>query len=71
MQEQQLTFSLPESPRARRRPARQARPERMAREARARWWFARMHRMVDAAVEWTPGPGPAARPAVGRTMVAA
>jgi hypothetical protein len=67
MTAQQLSLSLPESAAAPRRTNR-----RVAREARARWWFARMRRMVDAAVEWTPDAGPRApRPALPRDMAAA
>ena len=67
MAPQQLSLSLPHpslvAPRRRTR--------RMAREAEARWWFARMRQMVDAAVEWTPGTSPAPRPSLPRDMAAA
>ena len=29
---------------------------RQRRLSRAQWWFAQMHRVVDAAVEWRPTP---------------
>jgi hypothetical protein len=67
MAPQQLSLSLPQPAAAPRRPSR-----RVAREARARWWFARMRRMVEDAVEWTPAAGtPAPRPSLPRDMAAA
>lgn len=67
MAPQQLSLSLPQPALA----APRRRTRRMAREAEARWWFARMRQMVDAAVEWTPGASPARRPALSRDMAAA
>jgi hypothetical protein len=67
MAPQQLSLSLPQPAVA----ASRRRPRRVAREAEARWWFARMRRMVDAAVEWTPGAAPAPRSALPRDMAAA
>lgn len=67
MKAQQMSLSLPQpAPVAAGR-----RTRRMARETQARWWFARMRRMVDAAVEWTPDTAPAPRPALPRDMAAA
>ena len=57
MNRQQLEINLSSSPFGRRGAARQVRP------ARAQWWFERMHRVVDAAVEWRPEPAARCRQA--------
>ena len=31
-------------------------PQRNRRLARARWWFAQMHVVVDRALDWSPAP---------------
>lgn len=31
---------------------------RQRRPSRARWWFARMRRVVDLALDWRPAPAP-------------
>jgi hypothetical protein len=35
-------------------PCRRSRATRQVRAARAQWWFQRMHRVVEAAMEWQP-----------------
>ncbi len=50
---QQLEISLLAGPCGRPRAARKVRP------IRAQWWFERMHRVVDAAIEWKPASAPA------------
>jgi hypothetical protein len=58
MNKQQLEISLKASPCGGRRAARPVRP------ARAQWWFERMHRVVDAAIEWKAEPKPPVRQAL-------
>jgi hypothetical protein len=36
--------------------ARRARQARQNRRRRAQWWFARMRKVVDSAMEWRPAP---------------